>query len=293
MGIGKTIKSVACLLLLFAMIVATGCSGSKNTSESMAEAPLSIRMLDVGQGDALLIQTPEQTILIDTGDVDERDKFLQCLKKAGVKKIDKLIITHPHADHIGGAAVVFKEFEVKEVYDNGQPTNTNLYRTYLKTIRDRKMTYKHLATGDELDFGGGVTFKVFSPTKAMVKDGDDLNTNSIVGRLSYKDFSMLFTGDSTAEAEKTMLNTYGASLKSTLLKSPHHGSKTSSDVAYLKQVAPEAAFISLGAGNEYGHPHKVTLNKYERQHIKVYRTDTDGTVTIQSDGNAYNVSKEK
>jgi len=292
---GKRMRATFLLLLLVLAIVMGGCSADRSAAgTALAENQLlTVKMLDVGQGDAMLIRTPEQTILIDTGDVDERDKFLACLRKEGVKTIDKLIITHPHADHIGGAAVVFKEFTVKEVYDNGQATSTNLYRTYLKTIRDKKIAYKHLSAGDELDFGGGMVFKVFSPTKEMVQSGDDLNGNSIVGRLVYNDFSMLFTGDSTADAEKNMLKTFGSALQSTVFKSPHHGSKSSSSTAYLKAVAPEAVFISLGAGNEYGHPHTVTLNKYEKQHCKVYRTDLDGTIALQSDGKKYTITKEK
>ena len=290
---GKRMQGL-CFLLLLLVIVSIGGCADKSAAKTMGESPaLTVKMLDVGQGDAMLIRTPEQTILIDTGDVDERDKFLACLRKEGIKTIDKLIITHPHADHIGGAAVVFKEFTVKEVYDNGQATSTNLYRTYLKTIRDKKIAYKHLAAGDELDFGGGMVFKVLSPTKAMLQSGEDLNGNSIVGRLVYNDFSILFTGDSTADAEKNMLKTFGSALQSTVLKSPHHGSKSSSDLAYLKAVAPEAALISLGAGNEYGHPHKGTLNKYEKQHITVYRTDLDGTIALQSDGRKYTITKEK
>lgn len=283
------------VLLLVAATVLGGCAISKpfETKAALQEQQLSIKMLDVGQGDALLIRTAEQVILIDSGDVDERQRLLAILKKEGISTIDKLIITHPHADHLGGADMIFKNFIVKEVYDNGQITNTKLYRTYLKTIKMNKIAYKQLYAGDILDFGGGVSFKVFNPRKEMIENSDNLNGNSIVGKLTYCKFSMLFTGDSEAESEELMLKTYGKELKSDILKSPHHGSKTSSNSKYLKLVAPDAVLISLGVGNEYGHPHKATLQKYKKLNMKIYRTDQNGTITVQSDGKTYDIIKEK
>lgn len=251
-------------------------------------------MLDIGQGDATLIQTKEQTIMIDTGDIDERDNLVKLLKERNITTIDKLIITHPHADHLGGAYAVFKNFEVKEVYDNGDPTTTQTYKTYLKNIKEKKIKYQQLSANDELDFGSGVKFKVFSPTKQMLKSGDDLNNNSLVGQLKYNDFTMMFTGDAEKEAEENMVKTYGNELASLVLKSPHHGSRTSSSEAFLKQVDAKTVLISLGAGNEYGHPHKQTMERYKKLGMKVYETDKNGSITITSDGSKdYKITTEK
>ena len=283
----------AVLVLFFAAGCAASTAKSEPAGQQDAAAGVTVKMLDVGQGDALLLRTGEQTILIDSGDVDARDKLLRELRAEGVTTIDKLIITHPHADHMGGAEMLFANFTVKEVYDNGQPTTTALYRKYLKDIKAHSIAYKNLKEGDTLDFGGGVSFQVLSPTGEMFSTSKDLNGNSIVSRLVYGDFSMLFTGDSESEAEKRMLARYGKQLKSTILKAPHHGSKTSSSPAYLKAVQPKVALISCGTGNEYHHPHPSTRKKYEKDHIDFYRTDRNGTITIRTDGKSYTVTPER
>ena len=306
----KLLWMMSVLVLLTALVTGCGSSGQSAGSASPSSAgskpaaagkDLTVKMLDVGQGDAILIRTAEQTILIDTGDTDEHEKFAAALKKEGVKTVDKLIITHPHADHLGGASVVFKECEVRAVYDNGQTTNSKLYREYLKTIKAKGIAYQALRDGDTLDFGSGVSFKVLSPTEEMVKEGGknkdgkvNLNLNSVVGRLTYGNFSMLFTGDAEQETEAGILQRHKAEeIKSLVLKSPHHGSKTSSSPAYLKAAAPEAALISLGAGNEYHHPHQVTLDKYAKMNMKVWRTDQSGTITVTSNGQGYEIKGEK
>lgn len=279
------------MLMIFALIC-SGCSSSNNNTNS--NDTVKIEVLDIGQGDASLIYTKDEVIMIDTGDVDERDRLEKLLKERNISTIDKLIITHPHADHIGGAYVVFKNVNVKEVYDNGDATTSKTYQTYLKNIKQKNIAYHQLKAGDTVDFGDGVSFKVFSPTEKMIKNDDDLNNNSIVGQLRYKDFTMLFTGDSERDAEQNMVKSYGDELQSDVLKSPHHGSRTSSSDDYLKTVKAKDVIISLAADNEYGHPHKQTLDRYKKYNMNVYRTDQDGTITITTDGSDdYTISKEK
>lgn len=319
---------VALLLLTFAL---SGCGGGKTdggnsggaANDSPAEAKpvsadLKITMLNVGQGDAFLIQTKSQNILIDTSDMDERTKLASELDKAGVNTFDKIILTHPHADHIGGVEKIIKECTVKEIYDNGIAATGKLYLNYMKQIKDSGGKIKHhtLVTGDVVDFGDGVKFEVLAPDKATVKavnsekQKTDPNNESIVGRLVYKDFTMMFTGDAEIPEEVSILSASKDSLqnlKSRVLKSGHHGSRTSLDpsnassVDFLRLMNPEYVFISAGeptdkrGGNTYGHPHLEPLQAYLNNGIaskNIFWTWKNGTVTLITDGKNISVTPE-
>lgn len=287
-------------------------NSSKSPKTSKADnvnGDLTIKMLNVGQGDAVLIQTKTQNILIDTSDTDERDKLREELDKAGVKKIDKLILSHAHADHIGGAKLVIENYDVKEVYNDGTDRgNYNVYKGYITAAKKKNISVKALQAGDKLNFGGKVSFEVFYPTEELRKkfaDEKDYNDTSIVGKLTYGDFSMLFTGDAEKVAENEQLNSsYKKKLKSTVLKAPHHGSKTSAGADYMKAVSPEYVVISAGdpsdptgSGNSYGHPHNQALNSYIKNggvdKENIFWTFENGTITITSDGNDWAVKPEQ
>lgn len=293
---------IAAIISLFAAFALAAC-GSVGAGKSEAAAKpaaggseLTVRMLDIGQGDALLLGKDGQWVLIDSGDVDHRPQMTAYLKKYGVKEISKVIITHPHADHVGGMAAVFKDVKVDAVYDNGVPTTTATYRTYLKTIKSKNIAYHKTKAGDTISLFKEVDFHVVAPVKILTEGKDNkpaMNSNSIVGRLTYGNFSMLFTGDAEKDEEKTILASK-ANVKSDILKVGHHGSKTSSGTDFLKAVSPKLALISAGRGNSYGLPHDVTLKNLQKAGIKTLRTDQDGTITITSTGSGeYSVKKEK
>lgn len=300
--------SIIMVAVLALSLLLTGCgskaaqdnseaSGSTVQAETAKE--MTVKMLNVGQGDAILIETPEQTVLIDTSDLDEQEKLRAELKKAGIKRIDKLILTHPHADHIGGVeGVVLKDYEVGEVYDNGMPSKSKVYTRYMKLLKQKNIKRHGLTAGDELDLGSGVKFKVFAPEKAVVEkgskttEGHDPNNESVVGQLVFGDFSMMFTGDAEKAEEEPMVQVYGSKLKSTILKAGHHGSKTSSSAAFLKAVSPEAVLISCGAGNDYGHPHKEAMKRYQMMKLKIYETDKNGTITVKTNGKSHSIVTE-
>lgn len=293
-------------LLLIAVLSGCGkpsedsAAGNESAVESSTTAGnLVVKMLNVGQGDAILIQTSEQTVLIDTSDIDERDKLRRELTKAGVKKIDKVILTHPHADHIGGMEVVLDEFEVKEVYDNGMPSTSKIYLNYMKKLKAKGIDHKALKAGDVVDFGGGASFHVYAPTEAHQQEGrqkgykHDPNNESVVGKLVFGEFAMMFTGDAEKKEEEPIVGGFGTDLKAQVLKAGHHGSKTSSSKEFLRAVQPETALISCGAGNDYGHPHKETMKKYKALHLKIFETDKNGTITVSTDGKTYTVTPEQ
>ncbi|MDT8900017.1 ComEC/Rec2 family competence protein [Anaeroselena agilis] len=285
------LRAFALAALALALIIAAGC-GAPAADRAKVDN-LVVNVIDVGQGDAILIRTPRHVTLIDSGDVPARDKLVAYIKKQGVTTIDTFIVTHPHADHIGGAVAILDNFAVKQVYDSGQTTTSALYRQYLTTVRKKNIPFALLAAGQEVDIGGAA-LKILNPPVPPIAGDAGLNNNSIVARLIYGNFAMLLAGDAEREAEAAMVKKYGAAgLKSQVLKSGHHGSRTSSSPAFMKAVAPEAAVISVGAGNEYHHPHPSILKRYGDQKLKLYRTDTDGTVTVASDGKTYTITKER
>ncbi len=291
------------LLSVFSAILAA-CGLPTDWLEGAPPPPvengLTVKVLAVGQGDAILIRTPEQTILIDTGDTSETGRLRAALKHEGVRRVDKLIITHPHRDHIGGAAMVCRTCDVKEVYENGQPTSTNVYRDYLKTIQKQKIPSRTLRDGDMLDLGGGATLRVLSPTQEMVDERGmqngkvNLNLNSLVARLEYGDFSMMLTGDAEIPSEEGILRRHSPeTLRCKILKAGHHGSKTASSVDFLRTLDADAVLISCGEDNEYHCPHPSVLARYEKQELDVFRTDRNGTITVRTDGKTYSVETER
>ena len=251
-------------------------------------------MLDVNQADAILIQTPQQAILVDTGDIKTKEKLVSYIQQAGITVLDKVVITHAHADHLGGMSEVIKSIPIRQIYDSTFPYTTATYRNYLRTVQQKKIPFSRLHAGMQIDLDNGIYLKVLAPEKEFITgSGSDINNSSIVLKLVYGDFSMLLTGDAEVESEQLMLKQYKAELKSRVLKSPHHGSRTSSSPAFLKAVAPEAVVISLGANNDYHYPHPSVMKRYQAAKMNIFRTDLHGTVTITSDGKTYTIKKEK
>lgn len=238
----------------------------------------------------------EHFSLIDTGDVDHRSAIVAMLHDHGVKKIDRIIITHPHSDHLGGFWAIANEFPVGEVYDNGESIGSSVYNTYLKTVKEKNIPRRSLHKGDVVDFGGGVTFTVYAPWQDTINEKNghiDQNNNSIVGKLVYKKFSMLFTGDAEKEEENRLIKEQNTKLSSRVLKVGHHGSNTSSQSDFIRSVRPVWAVISVGYHNDYGHPNSNTLNRLSKENVAIYRTDENGTITITTNGEEWQIQKER
>lgn len=315
----KKYLQIICGLILCCTMLLTGCgqSGGQSSdtaanSKVEAKGQLTISMLDIGQGDAVLIQTGAKNILIDTGDDKyyedgkkgkENTQLLTELQKLKIDHIDTLIMTHAHADHIGKADKVIAQYGVKELVYNGIPSTSKYFINALKAAKANGTQQVKVKAGDVLDFGNGVSFEIVSPSQSLIDEDTaaikakkkvDVNNESVVGRLTFGNFAMLFTGDAEGPVEKDMVASYGKKLKCQVLKAGHHGSKTSSTAEFLKLVQPESVVMSLGVNNQYGHPHEALLNRLQKQGIKnIYRTDANGTITIVSDGSSYSITTEK
>ncbi len=287
-------KLWVCLLVL-SIIILTGCGQTgQSTAVPAIQDGVIVKVLDVGQGDSILIKTTEQVVLIDSGDSASSQKLLGMLAAEKVRKIDKVIITHPHSDHLGGLPAVMGKYNIVHIYDSGQTNTSKLYRNYLKTVKNKKIPFSIVQAGQAIEIGGSALLQVLSPSKPyFTGTRSDLNNNSIVLKLVFKDFSMLLAADAEKPAEQRLLKQYGEKLQSNILKVGHHGSSTASSPGFIKKVSPAEAIISLGANNEYHHPHPSVLKKYNKEKIKIYRTDLHGTITIRSDGRTYSIAKEK
>lgn len=315
----KKYLQIICGLILCCTMLLTGCgqSGGQSSdtaanSKAEAKGQLTISMLDIDQGDAVLIQTGAKNILIDTGDDKyyedgkkgkENTQLLTELQKLKIDHIDTLVMTHAHADHIGKADKVIAQYGVKELVYNGIPSTSKYFINALKAAKANGTQQVKVKAGDVLDFGNGVSFEIVSPSQSLIDEDTaaikakkkvDVNNESVVGRLTFGNFAMLFTGDAEGPVEKDMVASCGKKLKCQVLKAGHHGSKTSSTAEFLKLVQPESVVMSLGVNNQYGHPHEALLNRLQKQGIKnIYRTDANGTITIVSDGSSYSITTEK
>lgn len=315
----KKYLQIICGLILCCTVLLTGCgqgggqsSDTAANSKAEAKGQLTISMLDIGQGDAVLIQTGAKNILIDTGDDKyyedgkkgkENTQLLTELQKLKIDHIDTLVMTHAHADHIGKADKVIAQYGVKKLVYNGIPSTSKYFINALKAAKANGTQQVKVKAGDVLDFGNGVSFEIVSPSQSLIDEDTasikakkkvDVNNESVVGRLTFGNFAMLFTGDAEGPVEKDMVASYGKKLKCQVLKAGHHGSKTSSTAEFLKLVQPESVVMSLGVNNQYGHPHEALLNRLQKQGIKnIYRTDANGTITIVSDGSSYSITTEK
>ena len=246
-----------------------------------------VHIIDVGQGDAILVRSPEgQVALIDGGDTNSR--ALPYLRSQGVERLDWVIATHPHSDHIGGLVEVLEAVPVAKVVTNGQEHTTAPYVRFLEAIEAARAEYVEVSRGDTLSLGS-LTLQVLNPTKTT----GDMNNNSVVVRLVHGQTTFLFTGDAEREAEESMLLSSVFPVKADVLKVGHHGSRTSSNPQFLSLVKPQIAIYSAGAGNTYGHPHAETLAALAGVGAKVYGTDAHGTVVVTSDGSGYSVRTSK
>jgi len=248
---------------------------------------LTVAFLNIGQGDSIFIESPTgNQMLIDGGPGKSVLRELGSVMPFYDRSIDVLLATHADQDHVGGLPDVLQNYKVNYFFETGNPGPSSSYEE-LEKITDQESKEGKLEKvlarrGMVIDLGGGAELQILFPDRDPV--GMDTNTSSIVAKLTYGNESFMLTGDSPRSIEDYLVKVDGANLKSTVLKPGHHGSKTSSEDAYIAEVAPEYAVISAGLNNRYGHPHQETLDTLNKYHIKILRTDQDGRIVFKTDG---------
>ncbi len=244
---------------------------------------LTFAMLDVGQGDALFIESPTGTqVLIDAGPARKILGSLSRVMSPFDRSIDAIIITNPDADHISGFSDVLKKYKVGMVLEPGTVNDSVVYKTLEDKIENQNIPTILAKKGMKLDLGGGTYIDILFPDRDVSTFSS--NDGSVVARLFYGETSIMLTGDSTLKTEKIILEDFSKeSLKSTVLKVGHHGSRTSSSFSFVKSVAPAFALISNGKDNKYGHPHPEVLEVLMEIGAKILRTDLLGTIVMKCD----------
>lgn len=272
----KSFKKALCFLLIFALIFAfirpTGAAAAKYYK-------MTVHYIDVGESDSILIQSEGKSMLIDAGNNGDGDNIVAYLKGQGVKKLDYVVISHPHADHLGGMDNVIEAFPIGTVIMTDVTHTTRTFEEVVDAIIQKKAKTVRPAPGDEYKIGKA-KFTILSPAK---KDyGDNLNNYSIALRLVNGKTSFLFIGDCETEAISDILDSK-INIDSDAFLCGHHGSDTSTTRELISAVSPSSAVISVGK-NAYGHPSDSTLKLLSENKIKTYRTDENGTIVATSTG---------
>lgn len=248
-----------------------------NPEIQSSSGTLNVHFIDVGQGDSILIQDGTHFMLVDAGENDQGDTVVNYLKEQGVTSLDYVIGTHPHSDHIGGLDDVLETFPAKTVIMPPVEHTTATFEDVLDAVAGQGLKITKPVPGDTYDLGQS-QFTVLGPVGDYE---DELNDWSVGIRLTDGNHSFVMCGDAETEAEEDMARS-GLNLSADVLKSGHHGSRTSSSPEFLEAVSPSWAVISCGKGNSYGHPHEETLKKYAEHRIQVLRTDEKGTIIASS-----------
>lgn len=247
-----------------------------------------VTFLDVGQGDAILIQTPRgSTVLVDGGKDTRVLKKLHAYLPYFSRKIDAVIATHPDADHVGGLADVVRRYDVKHVYYTPMEHDTPQVALFEDAVAERSVAQKKVRAGDVLVLDENVFIHILHPS--VVSARDETNSASVVARLVHQDISFLLTGDAPTDIEYLLAQRYGGQLKSTVLKLGHHGSYTSTSDVFLGYVQPSYTIISRGCDNEYGHPHTEVLNRLQEFRIPFFDTCVHGSIRFESTGSSVHV----
>lgn len=280
------------ILLIALFILFTGTTyfavnfWSPKASQGTDNKTLSFYAIDVGQGDSFAFFLPDgKTILIDAGPEDAGKKVVSFLKDRGVNKIDLLVATHGHSDHIGGMHKVLRNFEIGKVWDSGFNHGSRIQRALYKIIKKKDIPFGRPKRGYAEQFGD-VNVEVIAPTILLRNTRSDANNNCLVLKITYGEISFLMTADMEREQRATVQPLPHA----TILKASHHGSYNGTDTRVLREVQPSIIILSYGKNNSYGYPHKSVIKIIKKEGIPRYDT-ADGTFKIETDGSEMKISR--
>jgi len=260
---------------------------SQPTSPEYEQGELAVHFIDVGQGDSILIDLGETEVLIDGG--DKSPGVVSYLQDYIDGSLEVVVATHPHADHIGGLISVLNNFQVEQIWHNGDTSTSKTYTEFMTAIQSEGAEI-HVGRRGDMISAGELTFMILNP----VTLAGTTNNNSIVVSLSYGNVDFLLTGDAEQEAEAAMLVASDIPVPDIeILKVGHHGSRTSSSQDLLVATSPEVAIYMAGTGNSYGHPHQETLDALAQIGAQIYGTDVNGTIVIITDGDEFSIQTKK
>lgn len=274
--------SVARLILLGSVSLLVGLAWYPSMAQPASEF-LSVRFLDVGQGDAIHIMTPDGIeMLIDGGPDTAVLRTLAEGRSVFDRSIDVLVATHPDSDHIAGLVDVLERYAVAMILQSDNENETSVSQAYRNALRGENAQVVIARRGQRILLGASTTVEVLAPV-GSTQDWPT-NASSIMMRISYGEIDFLFTGDAYESAEEALVRHYGSELESEVLKLGHHGSETSTSEFFLDMVQPQYAVVSAGADNRFGHPHRSVVDKVLKRNITLLNTAEQGTIEFQADG---------
>lgn len=276
-------KKLVSLLLMLVLVI-----GFVPVSIDAATKDLKVHFIDVGQGDAILIQSPDgKNILVDGGPKSASKTVVDFLRAKGVKKLDYVVATHPDADHIGGLIAVLNTFPVTNFVNSGAEHTTQTYFELLTLVDDKNINYLEPEIADILI--GDFTSDFYLQVLYVDSSANDTNETSIVLKTGYKKVEFLLMADADTEIENFLMNYYD-DISVEVLKMGHHGSKTSSSAKFISNVKPSVGILSYGKNNSYGHPHAAIETRLKNVGAKTYKTAVDCDITVTTDGVKHSVS---
>ncbi|MDU2120926.1 MAG: ComEC/Rec2 family competence protein [Clostridium celatum] len=285
----KGYKGLKIILIISAIIISISFLVQNNNVSSQNK--MTVHYIDVGQGDSILIQVNNKNLLIDSGPSSNRKDLLNYLENLNIKKLDYIIATHPHEDHIGNMDTIIKRYNIGSFYSPKVITSSNTFESMISALVDKNLKINVLKKGVKgIDLGKNVEIQVFSPLENI--SSDNLNDYSPIIKITFVNNSFLFTGDAEVSTESIVLSENN-NLNCDILKVGHHGSSTSTSSNFLTSVNPSVAIIPVGKNNSYGHPTPEVLSLLDSYNIRTFRTDINGTIIAISDGNTINISTLK